>query len=41
MQRLYKRAESLYAVDARKVVGEDASADWLPHSVLLFATLPL
>ena len=41
MQRLYKRAESLYAVDARKVVGDDASADWLPCSVLLFATLPL
>ena len=36
-QRLHKRAESLYAVDARKVVGEDASADWLPCSVLLFA----
>ena len=36
-QRLHKRAESLYAVDARKIVGEDASADWLPCSVLLFA----
>ena len=33
VQRFYKRAESLYAVDARKVVGEDASADWLPRSV--------
>ena len=23
----------------KKVVGEDASVDWLPHSVLLFATV--
>ena len=33
MHRLYKRTESLYVEDARKVVGEDASADWLPRSV--------
>lgn len=38
-QRLHKCAGNLYAVDARRVVGEDASAEWLPCSALLFASV--